>query len=84
MTKLIVRDCHEGRAGHSGWEHTVAVLRQNCWGPQCHKLTDKIVRDCTVCRQVNGQPAPQREAPLPMEHIKPEGHPSQIQVSAPC
>ena len=33
VTELIVREVHENEAGHSGREHTLAVLRQEFWVP---------------------------------------------------
>lgn len=83
VTRLIARDCHEGKAGHSGREHTIAVLRHNYWIPQCRKLIDKIVKDCVVCRRVHGRPAGQREAPLPTERTEP-GEPPFTNTGVDC
>ena len=71
VTDLITRDVHQNRAGHSGREHTMGLLRQQYWIPQFRRKLDKILKTCIVCRRNNWKMIYQRQAPLPKDRVTP-------------
>ena len=75
VTKIILREIHEGAAGHSGREHTLACSRRSYWITACRPLLDRILRECITCRRVNGRPGQQRQGDLPRERITPRRSP---------
>lgn len=75
VTELIIREVHQTVAGHSGREHTVALVRQNYWVPQIRRKVDTILRRCFVCRRNNWKTPHQRQAPLPEERVTPGAAP---------
>jgi len=75
VTELIVREVHQTTAGHSGREHTLAVLRQNYWVPRCRRLLDRILKACVTCRRSNWKGTYQRQASLPQERVTPREAP---------
>lgn len=75
ITELIVKEVHETLAGHSGREHTLAILRRTYWVPQCRRLLDTVIKSCVVCRRNNWTPLCQRQAPLPQDRVTPMAAP---------
>lgn len=69
ITELIVRETHENKAGHSGREHTLAVIRQEFWVPKGRRLIDQVLKTCLVCRRVNWKESLQRQADLPADRV---------------
>ena len=71
ITEMIIWEVHEGLAGHSGREHTLAMLRQEYWVPSCRRLLDKVIKTCVICKRNNYIPKLQRQAPLPSDRVMP-------------
>ena len=43
---LVVRNVHQWKAGNSGKEHVMSLVRQRYWITKAHPL----VRDCVICK----------------------------------
>ena len=54
LTKLIVEDCHR-RVHHSGLRSTLAEVRSKFWVPRGRQTVKNILRDCIVCKRVQGK-----------------------------
>ena len=54
LTKLIVEDCHR-RVHHSGLRSTLAEVRSKFWVPRGRQTVKSILRDCIVCKRVQGK-----------------------------
>lgn len=75
VTKLIISEVHSLLAGHSGREHTLALLRERFWIPRSRATISRTLRHCTVCRRNNFRPQRQREADLPRDRVEQGGKP---------
>ena len=68
-TRLVVMDAHS-RVLHSGTSQSLAKLQQEDWVP--HGCTDikKLIKDCRICRRVEGTPFTMPKMPsLPTECV---------------
>ena len=54
LTKLIINECHN-RVFHSGLRSTLAELRSRFWVPRGRQKVKNIIKDCWVCRKIQGQ-----------------------------
>ena len=54
VTKLIVRKCHE-TVGHNGVKDTLTQLRDKYWLVKGRQVIKKLIKDCVVCRKLEGQ-----------------------------
>ncbi|XP_045130685.1 uncharacterized protein LOC123515866 [Portunus trituberculatus] len=75
ITELIIRNVHSIRSGHSGREHTLAMLREDYWIPKGRLTIDKILHTCVICRRCKWKPLEQRQANLPEDRLIPGERP---------
>ena len=54
VTKLIVRKCHE-TVGHNGVKDTLTQLRDKYWLVKGRQVIKKLIKNCVVCRKLEGQ-----------------------------
>ena len=55
---------------HSGTSQTLAKLRQEYWIPHGRTVVKKLIKDCRVCRRVEGTPFAMPKMPsLPTERV---------------
>lgn len=69
VTVLIICDIHEGVAGHSGRERTLACLRERYWVVAQRTEIDCILCNCFDCHKVTSKPIKQRQGDLLVEQI---------------
>ena len=70
LTTLIIEDCHR-KTYHSGLRATLAELRSRYWVPRGRQTVKKVIRDCLVCKRVQGKSfAAQPVADLPEFRVK--------------
>ena len=62
FTELVIRDTHE-RVKHSGIRNTLATVRERFWMVRGRESVKKSLRDCVVCRKVEGVPYRPPSAP---------------------
>ena len=55
FTRLIIEDTH-CRILHSGVSQTLATVRQQYWIPQGQAIVKRVLKDCRVCRRIEGAP----------------------------
>ena len=75
VTKLIVRDIHEGEAVHGGREYVLGLLRCKYWIPQARPLISRVLRECVVCKRLRCMPGQQKMADLPFDRVTPGQRP---------
>ena len=69
FTQLVIKDAH-CRILHSGVSQTLATVRQEYWIPHGRAIIKKILKNCRVCRRVEGTPfAMPRMPDLPRECV---------------
>ena len=69
FTQLVIKDAH-CRVLHSGVSQTLATVRQEYWIPHGRAIIKKILKNCRVCRRVEGAPfAMPRMPDLPRERV---------------
>ena len=54
VTTLIVTKCHQ-TVGHNGVKDTLAQLRTKYWLIRGRQIVKKLIKDCTVCKRMEGQ-----------------------------
>ena len=70
LTKLVINECHN-RVFHSGLRSTLAQLRSRFWVPKGRQKVKNIIKDCWVCRKIQGQSfSPQPVADLPEFRVR--------------
>ena len=70
LTTLIIEDCHR-KAYHNGLRATLAELRSRYWVPRGRQTVKKVIRDCLVCKRVQGKSfGAQPVADLPEFRVK--------------
>ena len=70
LTTLIIEGCQR-KASHSGLRATLAELRSSYWVPRGRQTVKKVIRDCLVCKRVQGKSfSAQRVADLPEFRVK--------------
>jgi transposase InsO family protein len=62
LTELIIMDAHR-RALHMGSNSTIALVRTKFWVPKLRQLVRQLLRNCIVCRKLNGKAYPPQPAP---------------------
>ena len=62
LTELIIMDAHR-RALHMGSNSTIALVRTKFWVPKLRQLVRQLLRNCIVCRKLNGKAYPSQPAP---------------------
>ena len=70
VTKLVIRHFH-AKAGHSGKEHTLALIREQFWIVGARRAVSRELALCPVCRLRVSKPGSQRMADLPADRITP-------------
>ena len=68
VVKLIVDDCHKA-LGHLGRETLLAHLRTKFFVVGGSTLVKAVLRNCIVCRKVQGKPSQQFMANLPKDRV---------------
>ena len=69
FTRLVIEDAHS-KVLHSGVLQTLSTIRQEYWIPQGRAVVKKALKDCRVCRCVEGAPfAMPRMPDLPKERV---------------
>ncbi|XP_074649052.1 uncharacterized protein LOC141904366 [Tubulanus polymorphus] len=69
VTKLIIRHYHRYRAGHSGRNHVLSLVREKYWIVHGMSAVYRILRDCIDCKKRQGLPGQQMMADLPPERL---------------
>jgi len=69
FTHLIVRDSHV-KCGHSGLNHTIAVLCQMYWVIGATATVRRIINQCNKCRLKTAKPVKQLMAELPDSRLQ--------------
>ncbi|KAK8376240.1 hypothetical protein O3P69_008738 [Scylla paramamosain] len=72
VMKLIVKEVHSTKAGHSGREHTLAALRETFWIPKGRKIIDRVLKRYVIRRRCKWKPTEQQADLLP-DRLRPEG-----------
>ena len=68
-TRLIIEDKHN-KAMHSGVSQTLAQTRMEYWIPQGSSQVKKVVKNCKVCRRIEGGLFPMpKMPPWPKERV---------------
>ena len=70
VTKLVIRHFH-AKSGHSGKEHTLALIREKFWIVGARRAVSRELIQCPVCRLRDTKPGNQRMADLPADRITP-------------
>ena len=83
VTELIVRNVHQWKAGHSGKEHVLSLVRQRYWIPKARPLVNRVLQNCVICKKLRGMPGVQKMADLPMDRTMP-GKPPFTYVGMDC
>ena len=74
FTRLVVEDAHS-RVLHSGVSQTLARVRKEYWIPHGRAVVKKIIKECRVCKRVEGTPFAMPNMPnLPRERVA-KSHP---------
>ena len=68
VVKLIVEECHKA-LGHLGRETLLAHLRTKYFVVGGSTLVKAVLRNCIVCRKVQGKPSQQIMADLPKDRV---------------
>ena len=69
FTRLVIEDAHS-RVLHSGVSQILSTIRQEYWIPQGRAVLKKVLKDCRVCRRIEGTPfAMPRMPDLPKERV---------------
>ena len=69
FTKLVVEHYHQ-KILHSGVSQTLAQTRQEYWISQGRALIKKILKNCQICKKIEGSPFVMPEMPpLPRERV---------------
>ncbi|KAL7841272.1 hypothetical protein SRHO_G00249630 [Serrasalmus rhombeus] len=71
ISRLIMRHIHQ-TLGHSGRNHVLSKLRQHYWIPSANSLARRTIKECVLCRRLQGKPGEQKMADLPAERITPD------------
>lgn len=74
ITDLIVRHHHE-KAGHSGMEYVLAIIRQQFWIIRARVAVRKVLRDCFQCKKRQAPAGRQKMADLPEDRVTPDNPP---------
>nr|XP_054770423.1 uncharacterized protein LOC129278240 [Lytechinus pictus] len=74
VSELILRDVHE-RAGHSGRNYVLAVLREKYWLLSAGTAIRSMISKCVICRRQRGKMMNQRMADLPENRLLPDEPP---------
>ena len=65
LVSLLIKDVH-AKVKHNGGRDTLATLRENYWVLRGREATKRIVKECVVCRKIEGVPfKPQSTPDLP-------------------
>ena len=68
-TRLVIED-HHRRVLHSGVAQTLAQVRHEYWIPRGHAIVKKVLKNCRICRRVEGKPfLMPKMPPLPTERV---------------
>ena len=54
FTDLVIKQAHE-KVFHNGIKETVCKTRQTYWVPCCRELVKRIIRQCFVCKKIEGK-----------------------------
>ena len=69
FTRLVIED-HHRRVLHSGVSQTLAQIRYEYWIPRGCAMVKKVLKDCRICKRVEGNPfVMPRMPPLPTECV---------------
>ena len=69
FTRLVIED-HHRRVLHSGISQTLAQVRYEYWIPHGRATVKKVLKDCRICRRVEGNPfVMPKMPPLPAERV---------------
>ncbi|KAL7826198.1 hypothetical protein SRHO_G00339360 [Serrasalmus rhombeus] len=71
ISRLIMRHIHQ-TLGHSGRNHVLSKLRQHYWIPSANSLARRTIKECVLCRRLQGKAGEQKMADLPAERITPD------------
>ncbi|KAL7828584.1 hypothetical protein SRHO_G00322180 [Serrasalmus rhombeus] len=71
ISTLIMRHIHQ-TLGHSGRNHVLSKLRQHYWIPSANSLARRTIKECVLCRRLQGKEGEQKMADLPAERITPD------------
>ena len=69
LTQLITRNIHEDNL-HVGREHTLAIIRQQYWIPNCRGMIRRIPGNCVKCKRERAMPESPFMGDLPKERVK--------------
>ena len=73
VVSLYVRHVHR-ILGHMGRETILSFIRQNFHVIGIGSVVRAILRNCLICRKVNGKPSEQLMADLPEDRVTPSDH----------
>ncbi|KAL7827059.1 hypothetical protein SRHO_G00327770 [Serrasalmus rhombeus] len=71
ISRLIMRHIHQ-TLGHSGRNHVLSKLRQHYWIPSANSLARRTIKECVLCRRLQGKAGEQKMADLRAERITPD------------
>ncbi|KAL7826262.1 hypothetical protein SRHO_G00340000 [Serrasalmus rhombeus] len=71
ISRLIMRHIHQ-TLGHSGRNHVLSKLRQHYWIPSANSLARRTIKECVLCRRIQGKAGEQKMADLRAERITPD------------
>ncbi|KAL7827039.1 hypothetical protein SRHO_G00327570 [Serrasalmus rhombeus] len=71
ISRLIMRHIHQ-TLGHSGRNHVLSKLRQHYWIPSAKSLARRTIKECVLCRRLQGKAGEQKMADLRAEQITPD------------
>ena len=71
VVDLIVTYYHN-MCGHSGREHTLALIRQRFWLVKGRSVVSRVIRQCIDCRKHTATPGHQQMADLPVHRVRPD------------
>ena len=70
IVNLIAKHFHEV-SGHSGKEHTLALIRTRYWIINVRSVVRKVINNCVVCRRFHAAPQQQKMGDLPKDRVTP-------------
>ena len=69
LIQLITRNVHEDNL-HVGREHTLAIIRQQYWIPNCRGMIRRILGNCVKCKKERAMPESPFTGDLPKKRVK--------------